>query len=116
MKYIMIKYVGVSNLLPDSKNIQWKDKTLFASRVETILRSNCKCTENKQENLVSGIFVLYNYQDTDLVHEVVWGQVVVTARVSETWGGSCLVADHLVCVAAVAAACLQLLVHELCNR
>jgi len=23
------KYVGVLNLLPDSKNIQWKDKTLF---------------------------------------------------------------------------------------
>jgi len=46
----------------------------------------------------------------------VWGQGVVTARVSEMWGGSCLVADHLVCVAAVAAACLQLLVHELCNR
>lgn len=49
----------------------------------------------------------------DLVHEAVWGQGVVTARVSEMWGGSCLVADHLVCVAAVAAACLQLLVHEL---
>jgi len=49
----------------------------------------------------------------DLVHEAVWGQVVVTARVSEMWGGSCLVADHLVRVAAVAAACLQLLVHEL---
>jgi len=57
-----------------------------------------------------------NYQDTYLVHEAVWDQVVATARVSEMWGGSCLVADHLVCVAAVAAACLQLLVHELCNR
>jgi len=52
MKYTMTKYVGVSNLLPDSKNIQWKDKTLFNSGAETILKSNCKCTENKQENLV----------------------------------------------------------------
>jgi len=52
MKYTMTKYVGVLNLLPDSKNIQWKDETLFASTVEMILRSNCKCTENKQENLV----------------------------------------------------------------
>jgi hypothetical protein len=47
MKYTMTKYVGVSNLLPDSKNKKWKDKTLFASKVEIILRSNCKCTENK---------------------------------------------------------------------
>jgi len=44
----------------------------------------------------------------------VWGQVVVTARVSEMLGGSCLVADQLACVVAVA--CLRLLVHELCNR
>ena len=62
------------------------------------------------------LYYYYYYQDTDLVHETVWGQVVVTARVSEMWGGSCLVVDHLVCVAAVAAAYLQLLVHELCNR
>jgi hypothetical protein len=66
--------------------------------------------------LVEGVYVLHNYQHTDLVHEAVWGRVVVTAGVSEMQGGSCLVADHLVYVAAVAAACLQLLVHELCNR
>ena len=58
--------------------------------------------------------MLHHYQNTDLVHEAVWGQVVVTARVSEMLGGSCLVADQLVCVVAVA--CLRLLVHELCNR
>jgi hypothetical protein len=40
MKQTMEEYVGVWTLLPDSKNINWKDKTLFISTAEMILRLN----------------------------------------------------------------------------
>jgi hypothetical protein len=46
----MTKHVGVSTLLPDSKNIKWKDKTLFISAAEIILRlTNCKHTEQNKK-------------------------------------------------------------------